>query len=195
MRNLTARNSSSSVLVSCRHAAIGTCRLFLSDRERFSEVYLSDPETARILRIISDEVRAYKINRSLFKECPASFFYSEPYLAWYNAVLGGVSSDSENYSFPVRFPELNRSFALTVLSAETVPGQAGVHLTLLLPPMWRVEAGSPGIPGAGDSSYSHDSDYAGLCLLQSAGCDRWTGKLLQGEHKDGFRRLFSPEAV
>jgi hypothetical protein len=196
MRILTARHSNVSVQINLKRTALGTCRLFLSDRERFSEVNFCDPTTPRILQTISDEVSAFQVNRILFKECSAALLYSEPYLAWYAGVLGHVYSDSENLQFPVHFSERNRSFALQVLAAEPEHGYAGVHLTLLLPPLWHSSLSNSAVAGTDEMpDFSHKALPAGLCLLRPIGCGRWTGKLLQGEQEDGFRRLFSPEAV
>ena len=195
MQTLTVGRQDLSTQTQCMDPAIGTCRLLLSDYERFSEVRFSDRATPRILQTISDEVNAYRINRVLFKECSAALFYSKPYLSWYAGVLRNVYSDCENLSLHTRNSELNRSFALRILSAKPDRGNSGVHLTLLLPPLWHAPGNSVGSVGSRDIHDSGDADTIGLCLLRPIGYGRWTGKLLQGEHEDGFRRLFSPEAV
>jgi len=196
MQILTARRSTVSVQTHRKRVALGTCQLYLSNYERFSEVSFSDPTTPRILQTISDEVSAFKVNRILFRECSATLFYSKPYLAWYAGVLGHVYSDSENLSFPVHFSELNRSFALRIISVEMDSGHAGVLLTLLLPPLWHSPASIAENNGTDEvCDFQREALPAGLCLLRPVGCGRWTGKVLQGEQEDGFRRLFSPEAV
>lgn len=196
MQIITAQRRKLSGIQNIKKSDHGTCRVFLPDTDHFTEVCFSDPEASRVLRTISDEARLFQFNRILFEECPASLYYSEPYMRWYSGVLGHVYSDRMNRSNPVRFSELNRSFALRILSAEPAPDNSFIQLTLLLPPLWQASIDNTATGGTDMiSDYRHESQGTMLCLLRPVGSGRWLGKCLQDAQTNGFRRIFSPEAV
>ncbi len=196
MQILTAQHRKLSGTEIIKKSARGTCSVFLPDTDHFSEVCFGDPEAPRVLRTISDEARIFQFNRILFEECPASLFYSEPYMKWYSGVLGQVFSDRLNRSKPVRFSELNRSFALRILSSEPAPDKSYIQFTLLLPPLWQDSTDNIVMDG-GDmiTDCFRESQCAMLCLLRPIGSGRWLGKCLQDAQTNGFRRILSPEAV
>lgn len=207
MRNLTATRSivlTPSVLFPTDP---GTCRILLPADEPFQEIRFDEPATHHILETISNEVGSFQINRVLFEECPASLYYSEPYLKWFSVVLGDVYSDRQNRSYPSCVSELNRSFALRIISIEPSAMDNGTYLTLLLPPLWRHPDATTGAAslvetddmlradGITENPEPQPEPDEGLCLLRHVGSGRFTGKVLRREHEDGFRRIFSPEAV
>lgn len=197
MQMLTAPRPTLSMKMHLERPAPGTCRLLLSDYDRFAEVSFCDRNVPRILQTISDEARAFQVNRILFKECSAHLFYSKPYLAWYARVLSHVYSDSDHCTNILRLSELNRSFALRILSLDPAPDNHGVHITLLLPPLWHCRERSTRDNSAEAFTMPdfRDASSTGLCLMRPVGSGHWMGKLLLDEHADGFRRVFSPEAV